>query len=263
MNVILFIIYFSGLGPMTWAWHVNRSTSLVYAVRWAILAWTGWVTNVFLIDSHSIEAGHLAAYVALSLTGCAGVAVLGARRPHVGAWNFVVLGLLAVMILPLAEEFLVGPDTVGPLRFVFLAATLAVGILNYLPTCFAPAVALLVFGGGGELLLLAGVSKNHYDPEKVHVVSLVGLSLVPWAAFSGWRCRARATNAVDRLWLDFRNRFGLFWGQRVREQFNRSAANAGWMAFLSWRGLRGPGPLDPSAEKDMLQTLDALLKRFR
>ena len=45
-------------------------------------------------------------YTALSLTGCAGVAVLGARRPGVGPWNFVLLGLLAVMLLPLAEGLL-------------------------------------------------------------------------------------------------------------------------------------------------------------
>jgi hypothetical protein len=38
-------------------------------------------------------------YLALCLTGCVGVAVLGARRPGVGAWDFVLLGLLAVLLL--------------------------------------------------------------------------------------------------------------------------------------------------------------------
>ena len=51
--------------------------------------------------------------------------------------------------------------------------------------------------------------------------------------------RGRGRQAeIDELWLDFRDRFGLFWGQRVREQFNRSAVNAGWPVYLAWRGLR-------------------------
>jgi len=37
--------------------------------------------------------------------GCAGVAVLGARRPGMTAWNFVVAGLLAVLLLPVARDW--------------------------------------------------------------------------------------------------------------------------------------------------------------
>jgi hypothetical protein len=71
-------------------------------------------------------------------------------------------------------------------------------------------------------------------------------------------------NEIDRLWLDFRNRFGLVWGQRLREQFNRAALNAGWSVYLAWPGLRRlvlSGP-DTSRPEDILRTLLALLKRF-
>ena len=66
-----------------------------------------------------------AGYVALALTGCVAVAVLGARRPGAAAWNLVVGGLLVVLLLPLAEGALIGtPIHLGTFRTTFLAAVL-------------------------------------------------------------------------------------------------------------------------------------------
>ena len=53
---------------------------------WAGGAWAAWVATTW-------APGPLATYLALCLSACAGVAVLGARRPGVTAWNFVVAGL--------------------------------------------------------------------------------------------------------------------------------------------------------------------------
>ena len=86
--------------PLWRAWRANRGTALAHAVGWAVAAWAAWLA-AFLFGGD----GALGRYVALSLTGCAGVAVLGARRPHVGAWNFVVASLLAVLLLPVAQGF--------------------------------------------------------------------------------------------------------------------------------------------------------------
>ena len=46
--------------------------------------------------------------------------------PHVAAWNFVIVGLLAVMVLPLLENLLLGSRPIGPVRIGFLAVTLLV-----------------------------------------------------------------------------------------------------------------------------------------
>ncbi len=56
----------------------------------------------------------------------------------------MVLGLLTVMLLPLGEQVFLGTPAVSGLRVVFLGATLAVAILNYLPTSLL--VVALVFG---------------------------------------------------------------------------------------------------------------------
>src|SRR5205823_3045479 len=93
-------------------------------------------------------------YLALCLTGAAGVAVLGARRPHAGAWNLVVLGLLAIMLLPLGEHLVVGTPPLDGLRAFFLAATLTVGILNYVPTAVAIPALLLGCLSAAEYLVM-------------------------------------------------------------------------------------------------------------
>ena len=79
------------------------------------------------------------------------------------------------------------------------------------------------------------------------------------------QCRPPAPSRFDRLWLDFRDRYGLLWGQRVREQFNRAAHNAGWPVMLFWQGLRLHAAAelpDEPTQQEILDTLVALLQRF-
>src|SRR5260370_314993 len=80
----------------------------------------------FLCDDSEKADMQPGRYCAVCLTGCAGVAVLGARRPHVLAWNFVVLGLFTVMVLPLMETQIIGTHPVDGLRIFFMAGTIAV-----------------------------------------------------------------------------------------------------------------------------------------
>jgi hypothetical protein len=194
------------------------------------------------------------------LTGCAGVAVLGARRPHVFAWNFVALGLFAVMVLPLVETLFIGTHPVDALRIFFMAATIAVGILNYLPTRLAPAALLLAGACAGETVLL--FAPAWLPGEAAGTIAAGLLAAVPWVAWSCLRKRAAELGAADRLWLDFRDAWGLLWGQRVREQFNRAADNAGWPVTLTWGGLRGISGEPGVAEEKLLETLRAIVQRF-
>jgi hypothetical protein len=192
------------------------------------------------------------------------VAVLGARRPGVGAWNFVVLGLLAVMLLPLAESLLAGEQPLDTVRGVFLGATLGVAVLNYLPTRLGLAAGLLGLGCAWELLalmapqVLPGPTGLDFSP------GWLCLALVPWAALLAWKWRPRADSAFNELWRCFRDCFGLVWGQRLREQFNRTATNAGWPVYLTWRGLVYTAGVLPPDESLLatLRALRALLKRF-
>jgi len=258
------LLFLAGSYPVWVAWQANRRTSLSHAVCWMIAAWAAWGGMiVYHAGTRPVPGFDLARYLALSLTGCAGIAVLGARRPGLAAWDFVVLGLLAVLLLPMAENLLVAGEPLGPVRKVFLGATLAVGILNYLPTRLALAALLLTVGLTGEFLLLLDETWTTYGMSQAVAGSALGLC--PWLGLLAWRGTPGQAGQFDRAWLDFRDRFGLLWGQRVREQFNRAAANAGWPVHLTWQGLRLlPGKPSPPGDvpRDMAATLHALLKRF-
>jgi hypothetical protein len=248
MTVLYALPLLAGAFPLWRAWRANRRTSLAHAVGWAGLAWAAWVAVPLLAATGAVlDVGR---YVALCLTAAVAVAVLGAQRPRVGAWNFVVLGLLAVMLLPLAERLFAGNSSLDPIRVVFLCATLAVGVLNYLPTRLGPAALLVAGGCAWEVTVLLA-------PETPAGPGWLLLAGGPWVGWIGWAWRAPAGSTFDAVWRDFRDRFGLVWAQRLREQFNRAAANAGWPVYLSWGGLRGP-----SDEAAALATLTAMLRRF-
>src|SRR5207302_3556673 len=138
MQTACLVVWLSGLFPLWRAWQANRHTGLVQAVCWAIASWAGWGLAIAKAASGPSLATTASCYLALSLTGCAAIAVLGARRPGAQAWNFVVVALLAVDLLPLAETMLTGGVLqLNVFRLTCLAGTLAVGAFNYLPTRLA------------------------------------------------------------------------------------------------------------------------------
>jgi hypothetical protein len=258
MRFVFAGVIVAGLMPLLLAWRAQRATSLAHALLWACVAWLSWALAL-LLDDADRPAMAPARYCALCLTGCAGIAVLGARRPHVFAWNFVALGLFAVMVLPLVETLFIGTHPVDPLRIFFMSATIAVGILNYLPTRLAPAALLLAIACAGEIVLLYAPERMPGEAAGMIVDAL--LAATPWI---GWSCVPRSrtgSSEVDRIWLEFRDAWGLFWGQRVRDQFNQAAANAGWQRTLTWRGVRATGAGDVD-EQALASTLRAILQRF-
>src|SRR6266404_5962935 len=139
MQSACLLVWLTGLYPLWRAWQANRQTSLLQAVSWAIASWASWGAALASAAHWPSLAATASCYFALSLTGCAAVAVLGARRPGVSAWNFVVAALLAVELFALAESTLTaGTLQLNFFRLACLAGPLAVGILNYLPTQLAP-----------------------------------------------------------------------------------------------------------------------------
>jgi hypothetical protein len=226
-----------------------RGTPLMSAALWAVAAWCLW----FGMAISPLEALR---YLALCLSACAGVAVLGARRPGVTAWNFVVLGLLAALLRPLA-------DGLGTLRLemphiVFLSVVLAVGTLNYLPTTNSPAALALGVAWGVELCRLSGVALSPMTEE----IGKYALAAAPWFALRMCWLRRREQTEVDGIWLTFRDCYGLVWGVRAREQFNRAAANAGWSVHLGWGGLTAHGEGKAPEPAQVVALLRGVLKRF-
>ena len=246
----------SGLIPLAVAFWANRATSLAHALAWACVAWLSWTSAVVLDDAPTLN------YLALCLTGGAGVAVLGARRPHVFAWNFVVLSLVAVMMWPIVETQLLGASSFDRLRVYFAAATLAVGIANYLPTRLAPAAALLMLVCEVDLLWPADLA--WLEGDAIRSLRAAALASVPWLGWACWALVRKDRTEFDSTWLDFRDRWGFVWSQRAREQFNLAAQNAGWPVKLTWSGLaaRTGGAAPAEDRSNYLVALRAVLQRF-
>lgn len=236
-----------GLGPWLAALRANRQTPLKFAIGWAILAWAAWG---LALSSDGVAA----TYAALTLSGCAGVAVLGARNPGAPAWNFVVLGLLAILLLPAAEGAVTGAIVqLDTIRIVFLTALLGTVTLNYLPTRLG--AAAIAFAVGVVAAIGRITNMTPFDPDTSRTISAVAILGVPWLGWIALRFAARSESPVNQLWLGFRDRFGAIWSLRVQEQFNRSAINAGATGRLSWRSAQGD---DPTA----LGRLQALVSKF-
>lgn len=244
-------------------WNANRHTSLTHAVGWAIAAWLAWAFGTALEPLGSPPGPTM--YIALALAGCAAIAVLGARRPGVVAWNAVVAALLAVQLLPLAESALRGGAfTLDGLRLIALGGTLAIGVLNYLPTGFFLVAVIFGVGWGCEWLRFARPD----DPgnHQLDVIGRLAVAAAPW----GWLAtlalgRKKKRSVFDAVWLGFRERFGVVWSQRLREQFNHAARHAGWPVVLMWRGLRtqpGHSGMGAAREQELEEALVALMKRF-
>src|SRR5262245_7309900 len=95
-------LFVAGSLPLLAAWRATRGTSLKHACCWLFVGWLGWGAALTLGDPERVGLDTWR-FIALALSGCPIVAVLGARQPYVAAWNFVVLALATVMLLPLAE----------------------------------------------------------------------------------------------------------------------------------------------------------------
>ncbi len=240
--------------PLWRAWDANRATTLRHALAWATAAWAAWIAALLAADLAPPWAA-TARYLALALTGCAGISVLGSRRPGAAAWHFVTLGLLVVLLLPVAEGW--GHVRLSPPRTLFLAGTLAVAFLNYLPTRLGLAALVLAVACGLELLDLAAGDEG-LPPGWLAAARFL-LAVGPWVALAAVRRAPRPGSEFDRTWRSFRDRFGALWALRLRDLFNRAAANQGWTAHLAWHGLE---PSRPADEGPMTDTLRALLKRF-
>lgn len=256
MDLLAALLLLSGVCPLVQALRANRTTTLWQPLMWSLLAWLVWVAVAWLRLLRPGWEERLAVYGALCLTGCAGVAVLGARRPGASAWNFVVVGLLAVLLLPILNGM--GELRLEAAQKMFLAGTLVVSFLNYVPTRLGPDALVAAAGCGWEMMRLSG----WISPTRSPWLGLFLLALIPWTAWTALAIRGQAATEFDRLWLAYRDRFGLVWGQRMREQFNRAAHHAGLPVQLRWSGLQAttaePSP-DPAA---LLALLRSVLKRF-
>jgi hypothetical protein len=266
------------LGWLMFARKALAGTTLRSAWWWAVFSCVGLVGSEVYWASSSMEpatAMHIR-YLAATTTLCPMMAVLGARRPHDKAWQWVVVALLLVLWLPALESLAFRPAGLLELhavpRWLFLCPLWLLGLISYLPTRFWLA-AILAASGQAWLLLpvfpelrgiadLAALDAQAQPTMGVSLCLAAGLLWRPWS-----RGLWPAAQPLDRAWCEFRDVFGALWAMRVALRFNLTAAACGWNVTLRWSGLRAAdgsrlSTLPPEVALGVRQVLQSLLWRF-
>jgi hypothetical protein len=224
----------------------------------------------------------LGRYAAAVGAFCTLMAVLGAKRPQDRGWQWVVLSLWIIMLVPAMQAVAARSgqqlELFGAWRLL-IWGLVAMGLLNFLPTRFAlPAIIASV----GQTLLLSPYLLEGTHVERWRALGPVGLFVAALTALLMARMRRPADGGnderVDPLrtfndrWLRFRDGWGAFWGLRILQRVNQTAELSEWPVRLEWsRGFVGAASedaapfiatLDEQTIAHIEQTLDSLLRRF-
>ncbi|MFM8290626.1 MAG: hypothetical protein ACKOC4_02870 [Planctomycetia bacterium] len=266
------------------AWLVRGSTA-VPAAAWAVAAaavLTGEMAARAaggLADPASAAAVRL---VAGALSLCPVMALLGAKRPQHGVWQFIVATLAVVLALPAVSAVLIRPGTppaVHPLGRWFLLLLVLVGWLNFAATRHGLAAAAVA---AGQIVLLreflplvpfARAPAAAVDAAGCLAVALGAGMAAGHSAFAGLRRGAAGATGpqgrhplaarIDPPFLALRETLGAAWTLRIAERFDAVAAARGWPCRLRFGGLevRGAGGAGPW-QREAARAFRALARRF-
>lgn len=239
-----------------WSWTLAAATIPAIVELWG-----------FASDSSQILLAPWRCLAAM-LSLCPVVAQLGAKRPQHQPWNFIVVSLWGVLALPAFETLILHPGQAMKLsdtRSWFVVILLLIAPGNLLATRFTLAALLAI---AGQVILLLPIL-----PWRIATASpqLTTISMSLWLVAIVLAMRtspAKAHSTWDRLWLDFRDQFGLLWGLRLQERVNTTAEQLAWPIELTWSGFVDRQSQQPLSDVDLARidslshNVRGLLRRF-
>ncbi|MFO0888353.1 MAG: hypothetical protein U0790_04300 [Isosphaeraceae bacterium] len=263
--------------PWTTAWRAAEGTALRGALVWAALAIGSGIAAQVIASLEPSGTGlpwtGRMTYMTVLAVLAALVSVLGARNPGGGAWAVLMALLIVVFLIPgleLSGRVRRG-QAAGQFRLdspwnLFYGVLVLAGVTNFLPTRYGPGAAVLGLGLAAEYL---GLTRPDWSPRALAMTwQLVALSLAvgSWLAHRSTGRPASAGEPLARLWFWFRDHWGVVWGLRTAERFNRTAEQAGWPVRLSWFGPSAVATPSEGATarapEQAVTTLRSLLRRF-
>jgi hypothetical protein len=267
------------------AWLVRGSTAVPAAV-WAVAAAavlaleTGWRAAGGLADPAAAAAVRL---VAGALSLCPAMAILGAKRPQHGVWQFIVATLAVVLALPAVSATLVRPGTPPDVHMLgrwFLLVLAVVGWLNFAATRHGLAAAVVT---AGQLLLvrqfLPFAASGETATAAIDAAGAVAIGLGAATAAlqstvaAGRRAAAGGPRSaaachplaarIDPPLLALRETLGAAWTLRIAERFDAVAAARGWPCRLRFGGLDPAGQTGDAAwHREAARVFRSLARRF-
>ena len=218
-------------------WSRFSGTTLRAPAVWTLISLASLLVIELIIELAGLSDSVPVAlrYVGSASTCCPLMALLGAKRPQDVGWQWIVVTLWIVLVLPVGETLVLwqgGALEIGPFRKWFLVILMLVAIGNYGLTRFALPVLLCVLG---QAVLL-----QPHLPLVIDVPGgrLSGFALVCFGicvAFGQTRRRGKS-DGWNTVWIDFRNAFGLVWSLRIMERLNATSRLSDWDAQLGWFG---------------------------
>lgn len=252
-----------------------KRTTLIFAIAWAAVAFVavGAVEVVALLGDSTTAWHTPLRFSTAVLTFCPLMSVLGARRPHDRFWQFIVLSLWGVLILPALEVGLLRPGReleVHDLRGWFLWVLLGVQLVNYPPFLRFGWAWLAV--SACQIILLSEylplVRTAAPDWLSIGSLLLAGATALAAAAMIATTKSSSRRQGLQRLWRDFRDLYGTLWAMRLAQRINGSASLCEWPIRVSLGGFydassgellqKSPSEVSPAFEKN----LQNLFRRF-
>ena len=200
--------------------------------------------------------------------------VLGARNPGGRVWAILMVLLVVVFLIPWLEAGgrLRRAQGLGQVQLdspwtLFYGLLVLAGVTNFLPTRYGLAALSL---GAGLVLEFLGLTRTGWTAEARAAV----WPAVAWSLALGWwlaewsnRRPSLGRNSLERLWLWFRDHWGVVWALRIQERFNRAAEVSRWPARLTWFGVVPTSPTTTTAAPVELPAqaeaaLRGLIRRF-
>ena len=231
-----------------------RGTALLSAWNWAAVAWLAWLIALLVSAAPRVTEGivWISWYVVAVLALTPPIAVLGARRPTSRVWTcFVLVPLVLVFTWPILTALHSGQALrTFHLEEPLLAGyglVLVMGAGNYLALRYSLAALLWMVGLLAVVLPLCPTTARWMlDAENGRFWGTICLAAAGWIAdrlaTRGGRRASGGRPALDRVWHDFRDLFGIVWSRRVQERFNDQARQTALPLRLGWDGL------EPAAE---------------
>lgn len=257
-------------------WRSVAGTTLRTAVGWGLVVWASWCVtwSCTLLMPH-LPPGILDQlwYWTVAISVIPAMAVLGARRPGYGAWNFFVLvPLLLVLGWPALTVWTwQGPERlqIETPALIGFCLTILMGHGNYLSTRLALPALL---SGVSVLLSLSQFSTTFgiswLSTASVRSWGATGMVATLIGGWIGTRSRPFTDLGAGRVWSDFREVFGIVWAKRCLDRINQEFADRErWPAQLGPFGLEWTRSEVSSAERVHLEArleyaLRWMLRRF-
>jgi hypothetical protein len=254
--------------PCIWvaarAYYSLRDTTLLAPALWCGLAVAAALPAYFHNYNNDLFDGTYYRYTAAVLLIAPTLALLGAKRPQNGAWQFIVFTLVTVLLLPVMQGWAFGDrsPSIHPLFLWVIATHILIGFFNYLPTRY---VGPVFFLASGQTFMAA----EHFPAPLTQLTSFWRLTIpclfiaLFWANYLA-RNTPSIAPCVSLLWRDFRDAYGLVWGLRIAERLNASAQKHGWPVEFTWGGMivRDGAELDAETRHRVEREMRSHLRRF-